>query len=55
VDIKNTIGVEESCIIKCPLTVAATVEQCTSIVVGSFFLISEWLTKNAAVFKSVEW
>jgi hypothetical protein len=54
VDIKNIIGVEESCIMKCPLTVAVTIEQCTSIVIGVFF-ISERLTKNTAVFKSVEW
>jgi hypothetical protein len=57
VDIKNTIGVEErrgeeSCIIKCPLTVAVTIKQSTSIVIGSF--VTERLTEITAVFKSVE-
>jgi hypothetical protein len=42
VDIKNIKGVEESCIIKYPLIVAVTIEQCTSIVIGKKKLSPNW-------------
>jgi hypothetical protein len=51
--IKCLLTVVESCIIECLLTVAVTIEQCTSIVIGSF--ISERLTGNHYCAKSVEW